>query len=110
VVFFFQAEDGIRDFHVTGVQTCALPICAAVPLQARVQGPHGRRGRRGYAEGHRGCQGGRLLYPGVITWVDVLLAIVVAVLTAAGDRKSVVVGEGWRARWVPCDVSGRRGQ
>src|SRR5690606_39967705 len=28
--FFFQAEDGIRDFHVTGVQTCALPISAAV--------------------------------------------------------------------------------
>src|SRR5690606_40085055 len=26
LVFFFQAEDGIRDFHVTGVQTCALPI------------------------------------------------------------------------------------
>src|SRR5256885_2300289 len=28
VVFFFQAEDGIRDYKVTGVQTCALPICA----------------------------------------------------------------------------------
>src|SRR5436309_4116582 len=27
--FFFQAEDGIRDFHVTGVQTCALPIYAS---------------------------------------------------------------------------------
>src|SRR5207253_9600395 len=26
-LFFFQAEDGIRDGHVTGVQTCALPIC-----------------------------------------------------------------------------------
>src|SRR2546429_1581549 len=26
-VFFFQAEDGIRDVAVTGVQTCALPIC-----------------------------------------------------------------------------------
>src|SRR5690606_40245022 len=26
ICFFFQAEDGIRDFHVTGVQTCALPI------------------------------------------------------------------------------------
>src|SRR5690625_5721200 len=26
VCFFFQAEDGIRDGHVTGVQTCALPI------------------------------------------------------------------------------------
>src|SRR5439155_3351835 len=28
VVFFFQAEDGIRDGHVTGVQACALPIYA----------------------------------------------------------------------------------
>src|SRR5690606_40890225 len=28
-LFFFQAEDGIRDFHVTGVQTCALPILAS---------------------------------------------------------------------------------
>src|SRR5580693_3524101 len=27
--FFFQAEDGIRDGTVTGVQTCALPICRA---------------------------------------------------------------------------------
>src|SRR2546430_6983182 len=27
--FFFQAEDGIRDLTVTGVQTCALPICMA---------------------------------------------------------------------------------
>src|SRR4030066_2369095 len=27
--FFFQAEDGIRDSSVTGVQTCALPICLA---------------------------------------------------------------------------------
>src|SRR2546430_10519794 len=27
-LFFFQAEDGIRDLTVTGVQTCALPICA----------------------------------------------------------------------------------
>src|SRR5437763_16253730 len=26
IVFFFQAEDGIRDTSVTGVQTCALPI------------------------------------------------------------------------------------
>src|SRR5690625_1219969 len=30
--FFFQAEDGIRDGHVTGVQTCALPICAGVGI------------------------------------------------------------------------------
>src|SRR5690606_40523566 len=29
--FFFLAEDGIRDFHVTGVQTCALPISRQAP-------------------------------------------------------------------------------
>src|SRR5690606_40728722 len=34
-VFFFQAEDGIRVFHVTGVQTCALPISAASRLRER---------------------------------------------------------------------------
>src|SRR5690606_3505018 len=50
---FFQAEDGIRDFHVTGVQTCALPIlhlahtcrynggeavpCETLDLQAEVE-------------------------------------------------------------------------
>src|SRR5690606_10927101 len=34
--FFFQAEDGIRDFHVTGVQTCALPIFG---VEARTLAP-----------------------------------------------------------------------
>src|SRR5690606_41076796 len=46
---FFQAEDGIRDFHVTGVQTCALPILihidraflrAAQEVQAGTYRPH----------------------------------------------------------------------
>src|SRR3989449_2882676 len=32
--FFFQAEDGIRDVAVTGVQTCALPISHALPMYA----------------------------------------------------------------------------
>src|SRR5947209_5100535 len=32
--FFFQAEDGIRDIGVTGVQTCALPILVVFQLQA----------------------------------------------------------------------------
>src|SRR5690606_40369450 len=36
IPFFFQAEDGIRDFHVTGVQTCALPISLPWPLTTRV--------------------------------------------------------------------------
>src|SRR2546428_1268634 len=38
--FFFQAEDGIRDLIVTGVQTCALPICGVwrEPQGGRAEG------------------------------------------------------------------------
>src|SRR3712207_7018803 len=41
---FFQAEDGIRDIGVTGVQTCALPIFvyADNPLKETVELPDGR--------------------------------------------------------------------
>src|SRR2546430_10831176 len=35
VVFFFQAEDGIRDLTVTGVQTCALPISCSESVAFR---------------------------------------------------------------------------
>src|SRR5690606_40421031 len=42
LLFFFQAEDGIRDFHVTGVQTCALPISPQGTLV------HGRRHHRSH--------------------------------------------------------------
>src|SRR2546429_7139598 len=34
IFFFFQAEDGIRDVAVTGVQTCALPICDVLGMCA----------------------------------------------------------------------------
>src|SRR5207253_6273633 len=57
--FFFQAEDGIRDGHVTGVQTCALPILrrraflrdgagrhGATPWHAAGLRPGGDRARR----------------------------------------------------------------
>src|SRR2546429_5117394 len=54
--FFFQAEDGIRDVAVTGVQTCALPISALAPgaPRRRLAPPRGaRRRRRGDARGAR---------------------------------------------------------
>src|SRR2546430_9588574 len=43
ISFFFQAEDGIRDLTVTGVQTCALPILARIRALAPtvLKGGHG---------------------------------------------------------------------
>src|SRR3712207_4009381 len=57
--FFFQAEDGIRDIGVTGVQTCALPICRAGdpagrhPLRGQHGGGHRAGGPRPDAPAHR---------------------------------------------------------
>src|SRR2546430_12487828 len=45
IFFFFQAEDGIRDLTVTGVQTCALPISRRAQVQglrAHALPPHPR--------------------------------------------------------------------
>src|SRR5438093_12341009 len=65
LIFFFQAEDGIRDWSVTGVQTCALPICCSRAGDRRRRQAGAARGgsaedrpdRRGPAEraqrGHR---------------------------------------------------------
>src|SRR5205823_7765569 len=43
--FFFQAEDGIRDKLVTGVQTCALPILSRADTGSSPRGGHGSRRR-----------------------------------------------------------------
>src|SRR5438874_11943506 len=87
--FFFQAEDGIRDLYVTGVQTCALPICASG------QGSAEHRGRthlvRQVHIGPRDRQGGAregeprlpFAYPGS---------------NRSEERR---VGKECRARWVP---------
>src|SRR5689334_25298387 len=61
-VFFFQAEDGIRDGTVTGVQTCALPICprrssraanqvTATIDSARIENTSGRAAASSASEG-----------------------------------------------------------
>src|SRR5207237_6234444 len=48
IFFFFQAEDGIRDSSVTGVQTCALPILVSSWSYGATHGAHGAtRPRRG---------------------------------------------------------------
>src|SRR5688572_31404506 len=64
--FFFQAEDGIRDLTVTGVQTCALPISRGGPPAARPLPGRSPRVRRRAARGTwppprtaRSARGGR---------------------------------------------------
>src|SRR5690606_40016750 len=55
--FFFQAEDGIRDFHVTGVQTCALPIC---PVTLTTSYRQLRSPSTALRLGDTGCSNGRV--------------------------------------------------
>src|SRR5688572_32072972 len=69
--FFFQAEDGIRDLTVTGVQTCALPISAALPPRRRGRAGPARaarlgadRGPAGRGRGRRADRRGRARQPG----------------------------------------------
>src|SRR5207247_7853455 len=57
-IFFFQAEDGIRDPLVTGVQTCALPICPSDDA-----GRTDRSGPNGGLESGRTDSGKRRLRP-----------------------------------------------
>src|SRR2546428_3418347 len=62
--FFFQAEDGIRDLIVTGVQTCALPISADARWHARGVPRDGAGGsQRRCRAGAHPPRVGRLLAP-----------------------------------------------
>src|SRR5689334_23701892 len=85
-VFFFQAEDGIRDGTVTGVQTCALPIFG-------LRGPPVRTGRihtRGLRPpGEREGSAGRL--PALRLRAD----------RAGGRSEERRVGKECRSRWSP---------
>src|SRR2546421_781708 len=88
--FFFQAEDGIRDLIVTGVQTCALPIFAPIPSGPGVCG-RGVRSRDGarYRPGPDGM--GATLRPGCAARAR--LARV-----RSEERR---VGKECRSRWSP---------
>src|SRR5215813_11230549 len=63
--FFFQAEDGIRDADVTGVQTCALPISAAL---AHVSGSPTRRSASPNAASISGLAKGAEVIEVIVNW------------------------------------------
>src|SRR3712207_7593080 len=98
MLFFFQAEDGIRDIGVTGVQTCALPICDGAVLNA---GSTDAVGDRGF-----------FVAPALITSVTERMAVqtdeifgpvVTAVPFDTEDERSEErrVGKECRSRWSP---------
>src|SRR2546429_6747053 len=94
LIFFFQAEDGIRDVAVTGVQTCALPIS----LAPRRLGPFTLARGDGYAvvgyfprATRFDPRRGHLLYSGDSHWTR-------GPVYRSEERR---VGKECRSRWSP---------
>src|SRR3712207_7682298 len=90
--FFFQAEDGIRDIGVTGVQTCALPISRTAPdRSATLRRELGalRRPQVWFALGIGAVGGGGTF--AVYTYIA-------PILTRSEERR---VGKECRSRWSP---------
>src|SRR5688572_31961486 len=96
--FFFQAEDGIRDLTVTGVQTCALPISDRKRLAGRIGGARNSGGRTNSGGGHHRLRGetgaGRWRVKSAILSVQLVRRIV-----RSEERR---VGKECRCRWSPC--------
>src|SRR5207248_10916726 len=106
--FFFQAEDGIRDRTVTGVQTCALPISRGAPEAARGSGearssPH-RQGPRPVSPAGGGAGRGVLASAGldrvpVAHWVHARAAGRRRVRGRSEERR---VGKECSSSWLGC--------
>src|SRR3712207_8044111 len=91
--FFFQAEDGIRDIGVTGVQTYALPICGLARLYGRVEGlPSGQR--LGFWVAAL-----RLETSALVGFALVLLGIGGTIAALRSEERRV--GKECRSRWSP---------
>src|SRR5262249_60001457 len=96
--FFFQAEDGIRDWSVTGVQTCALPIFLdvghisvghAAELHAVDRDPVDREDDLLLRQPHHQRA------------VGMILADIVELERGATRSEERRVGKEWRSRWWP---------
>src|SRR3712207_7838409 len=87
--FFFQAEDGIRDIGVTGVQTCALPICQKYAYYAAMGAAAVVLGASGYA-------GGEVLR--LLSRHPAITPVVAAAGSSAGKTVAEIGRASWRER------------
>src|SRR2546430_9294679 len=95
LVFFFQAEDGIRDLTVTGVQTCALPISREAE---RGRGRAAGEGKR-QVLGHYSPRTGATLS---CVFCKIAAGEIPADIVKRGDRSEERrVGKECRSRWSP---------
>src|SRR5690625_3498509 len=94
--FFFQAEDGIRDGHVTGVQTCALPICPLPSAPGTAARPPWRSGRTGRPLPPRAALRGHRRQIGRASCRErVLSSEEVVALRNTGTHYAKATGAGW---------------
>src|SRR5207253_8428111 len=93
--FFFQAEDGIRDGHVTGVQTCALPISGEIAGQTVAVTGCGPIGLMAIAVAKAcGCS---TVFATEVNPHRRALALQMGADERSEERR---VGKEWRARWA----------
>src|SRR5690349_23005032 len=90
--FFFQAEDGIRDLYVTGVQTCALPIFISLPLGVLVAFIVMR---------HQGINANIMSLGGIAIAVGAMVDAAVVMIENAHRSEERRVGKECRSRWSP---------
>src|SRR5437870_10991418 len=90
--FFFQAEDGIRDGHVTGVQTCALPISRGPASADNGRAYQDRANVRAWRQGRTRMR--------LKSFVIAALVIIASACSSAAPRSEERrVGKEWWYRW-----------
>src|SRR5207248_7940049 len=104
---FFQAEDGIRDRTVTGVQTCALPICARIlPTFAEsLSRKATKRLTKLGVEVSTGVKVEKVDGQGVIAAGNRIPSATVLWTAGVSRSEERRVGKEWRSRWGAADVS-----
>src|SRR5260370_5620686 len=96
--FFFQAEDGIRDSSVTGVQTCALPILSFLPLSHSYEHTAGLMFPISIGAEIYFAEGADTLATNLVEVQPTIMTAVPRIYERSEERR---VGKECRSRWSP---------